>query len=147
MVEKLKPALLAMAQLRYGIPTEHGVMRKIEDPYNNVYVTLGKDGHLVSIGETVYHVRMKKHLSEELKKSIEQNRSSTTGAGDSFAAAIILQETLGKGKQYLETGAVACTSVNKYLGFLKTVGISDVETVAEYDLNDHLWPNPLDQEK
>jgi len=129
------PIIKVIAQMRFGIPTEHGVKRYVEDSKNNIYVTLGKHGHLISIENKVYHVRIKEEIIEYINEKIKQNKSSTNGAGDAFAAGIIHEETIGNGQDYLKTAAFANTAVARYLGINLDIISSEVEVLKEYDLN------------
>ena len=129
------PLLNVLAQMRFGIPTEHGVKRYVEDSKNNIYITLGKSGHLVSIENKAYHLRIKPEIITYINSKIKQNKSSTNGAGDSFAAGVIHQETKGEGSDYLKTAAFANTSVGRYLGINLDIISSEVDVINEYDLN------------
>ncbi len=130
------PIIKVIAQMRYGIPTEHGVKRYIEDSTNNIYVTLGKQGHLVSIENKVYHLRIKPEIIDYINTKIKQNKSSTNGAGDSFAAGVIHEETIGEGQDYLKTAAFANSAMARYLGINIDIISSEVDVLKEYNLKD-----------
>jgi len=132
----LDPALRLMAQMRYGMPTREGLSRRIEDPHNNVYVTLGKQGHLAAVGEKAYHLGLKESTLEDVNYHIRRNRSSTNGAGDSFAAGVAYMETTGRASDVVGTAAKANEVALKFLGVNRVVHREDVEVRGEWDLKD-----------
>jgi hypothetical protein len=140
--------LKAMAQLRYGIPTRHGFDRRILDDNNNIYVTLGgSEGYLVAIGDDVYRVGLTDKVDEEFVGVIKQNKSSRSGAGDSFAAGIARQETLRQGRDIRKTAVVANSFVGYFLGFNKTIHESDIVYDKIASLKDNYDSKPLSDKK
>ena len=142
--QRLDLVLKVMSQLRYGVPTKHGVRRKIEDEFNNIYVTLGRQGHLVATKDTVYHMKINDNIVSAINEDIKRNRSSAKGAGDAFATGIIHHETKGLSSDRALTAAFANTAVCKYLGINRVIHESEVEQVAQYNLSDHYLEKSLD---
>jgi len=133
---RLEMMLTTMFQMRNGIRTPRGIMRKIGDTNNNIYITLGSKGHLVCLENKVYHLQVEDEVSRAVNKAIQENKSSTSGAGDAFAAGIAYQETRGEAGNHIMTAAVANTTVFNFLGMIDPTHETQIRQVAEYDLED-----------
>lgn len=144
-IKDYTPILKILSQLRNGIPTEHGVRRTIEDPNDNVYITLGKRGHIVSVGNKAYHLLIKDEIIDIINKKILENKSSTSGAGDAFAAGVVHQETRGFGKHVKSTAAFANATVCKYLGINIDIIPSEVRILNEFTLAEHYTEQGLER--
>jgi hypothetical protein len=135
-------AIQAMSQLRYGIPKPSGVRAKIVDNNNPIYVSLGREGYIVGLGDQdkfdqFYHLRTDEKTTIELDDRIKENNGSTNGAGDAFAAAVLHQETTGEGTDYMKTAAIINTVVSRQLDLTRTVHEDQIDVVSKGSLKEY----------
>lgn len=85
----------------------------------NLYVTLGKNGVYCSYGQSsLFHVRLSDEYIEKVRQTVMTNPSSTNGAGDVFAAAVLYNELVGKRKpKVTEIAKKSSTAAVRHIGY------------------------------
>lgn len=135
--ERRNKTLEAIAEMRNGVNMDFGTRPHVMEPNNRIYVSLGREGYLVCEKDHVYHFCTNPQETCELDQKIEQNKGSTTGAGDALAAGIIYAETTRKGSDLASTAALVNTVISSHLGLPKTIHTSEVNKLKTYSLSDH----------
>ena len=138
--ERYSEALKLLTKMRHGMLTRQGTLARVLDPFQNIYVTDGRYGHLVC------------HLSEEHPRQFEVSlyglnkkdlksfaefistlRYSTNGFGDSFAAGVALAEAM-RDKDPQEVAASASSFVATRAGYHKSYQAQDIVLHARWKL-------------
>ena len=134
-------ALTVLTKMRYGILTRQGTLARVLDPFQNIYVTDGRYGHLVCHANTKNPTQFEVSLyglnKSDLKsfaEFISTLRYSTNGFGDSFAAGVALAEAM-RDYNPQEAAAVANSFVATRAGYHKTYRRDDIVLHARWRLS------------
>ncbi|MBI2657661.1 carbohydrate kinase family protein [Candidatus Woesearchaeota archaeon] len=89
------------------------------NPDRNLYVTLGKNGVYCSYGPgSLFHVRLSDEFIEKVRQTAMANPSSTNGAGDVFAAAVLYNELCAKGRfKVTDVSKKASAAAVRHIGY------------------------------
>jgi len=101
------------------------------------FVTLGKDGVLVSADKDVYHIRLNQTTSACMQAQVRRSPERVNGAGDAFAAGVfsyieagcsLLPDPVLKTYPIAVSGALAgcCAAIN-WIGYPNPVEIEDFD--------------------
>lgn len=133
--------LHVLSKMRYGILTRQGTLSRVLDPFQNIYVSDGKYGHLVCHADKENPQKFQVSLyglnKTDLKafgEFISTLRYSTNGFGDSFAAGVALAEAM-RDQDPQEVAAVGNSFVATRAGYHKTYRRGDIVLHARWELS------------
>lgn len=83
----------------------------------NIYVTLGENGAYCSDRNSIFHVKLNDKYAEKVQKAILTRTRNINGAGDNFAASVVLSEVLEKEHDPVKVTLKASMAAIKYIGY------------------------------
>ena len=86
----------AEAKMEYALDALREMLMNVASNRRNAYVTLGKNGVYCSDGNLIYHVKLNDEYAKRIEQAVLRKPGNMNGAGDVFAAAVVLYEILGK---------------------------------------------------
>ncbi|NQZ59672.1 MAG: hypothetical protein HRT88_19645 [Lentisphaeraceae bacterium] len=133
-------ALIVLSRIRHGMLTRQGTLSRVLDPFHNVYVTDGQNGHLVchasKKNKGQFEVSLYGLNNSDLStfgEFISALRYSTNGFGDSFAAGVALAEAM-RNSDPQDVAATANSFVATRAGYHKSYDREDIVLHARWKL-------------